>query len=309
VDTLLSLILLLPPAAVLATTIGWNPRIRTLFALATSGPLALLLNALAFLCALLLLRGTALAMNLTLLCCITAAQAWFLLPRISRHQHGTDHLTVTACNVLYTNTELEQLSRALLAQNPDVLVLSEVFDEQFVTLKSLLHPLIPVATGGHPGTAVQHRTESTPLLEALDVVVFARPGLATLPAEDLTAGMRRFPCVSLPSHNVVVCGAHTTSPHRPNDPREWRAQLRAIAERASSSSAFVVAGDLNASYRHAPLRNSPLRPSSRSWRPTWPARLSLLELDHVLAANCAVTDAETFHLPGSDHLGVTARIM
>jgi endonuclease/exonuclease/phosphatase (EEP) superfamily protein YafD len=309
VDPLLSLISLLPPAAVLATTLGWNPRIRTLFALATSGPLALLLNAMACLFALLVLRGTTLTMNLALLCCITSAQLWFLLPRSSRRQHATDHLTVTACNVLYTNTELEQLSRALLAQNPDVLVLSEVFDEQFATLERLLHPLVPVATGGHPGTAVQHRTESTPLLEVLDVVVFARPGLATLPAEDLTAGTRRFPCVSLPAHNVVVCGAHTTSPHRPNDPREWRAQLRAIAERASSNSAFVVAGDLNASYRHAPLRNSPLRPSSRSWRPTWPARLPLLELDHVLAANCTVANAATFHLPGSDHRGVTARIV
>lgn len=307
-DTL-ALASLAPLIALIAVQAGWNTRVRVLFALATVGPPALFLNAFSALSALISLEGLLLAGHLSVLVVITTAQLWFLTPPTSRTLNVEPRLTLTACNVLLSNIEIEQLSRTLLNEHPDVLVLSEVFDEKLSRLAPMLLPLIPIATGGHPGFAPVFHAEHTPIEKGLDVVVFVRPGLIWTPATHVSAGDRCFPCISLPDLDLTICSAHTTSPHRPNDPREWRTQLRALATRAGTSAEpFIVAGDLNASFRHAPLRTSNLKPASRSWLPTWPSRLPLLELDHVLTSNCRVVDVSRCRAPGSDHFGITARI-
>ncbi|CAB4923107.1 unannotated protein [freshwater metagenome] len=127
---------------------------------------------------------------------------------------------------------------------------------------------------------------------------------------------------------LTVAAVHTAPPYRPDG---WRADhaevLAALAPLASGpGSALVLAGDLNATPAHAPVRRlvdlglaDAAAQVNAGWSPTWPAggrerRLGVpvpafAAIDHVLTSpRLVVTAYDTVELAGADHRGVLARI-
>jgi endonuclease/exonuclease/phosphatase (EEP) superfamily protein YafD len=88
----------------------------------------------------------------------------------------------------------------------------------------------------------------------------------------------------------------------------------------------VIAGDLNATLDHAPLRKitalgftDAVDQLNLGFRPTWPASgwvrflgipvPPLVQIDHLLASTALVaTDMHTFHADGTDHLGIVVEL-
>lgn len=122
---------------------------------------------------------------------------------------------------------------------------------------------------------------------------------------------------------------------RPPYQNGWAADWERITRFVSASYAtdgrlgerpLVVAGDLNATLDHAPLRQlqawgftDAVTQRRLGFQPTWPAPGAvrrfgvpvppLVQIDHVLTSPAlAVTDFVTYANPGSDHLGLVAEI-
>jgi endonuclease/exonuclease/phosphatase (EEP) superfamily protein YafD len=147
--------------------------------------------------------------------------------------------------------------------------------------------------------------------------------LSRLPLEDVAlrrTGARVQPqvTVAVDGMAVRVLAVHPMPPVGGLEPL-WRATLRDVAGQAEQENLpLVVAGDLNAGRHHATFRrllDTGLRDAhherGRGVARTWPARLPLLDLDHVLVrdgdgADLAVVDVRELVLPGSDHRAVVA---
>jgi endonuclease/exonuclease/phosphatase (EEP) superfamily protein YafD len=132
--------------------------------------------------------------------------------------------------------------------------------------------------------------------------------------------------------DVDVIALH---PRPPYEKQGWIADYQQITAYllnkypASSDAArrsAVIAGDLNATLDHAPLRKitalgftDAVDELNLGFRPTWPARgcvrvlgipvPPLVQIDHVLASTALVaTELTTFHADGTDHLGLFAEL-
>lgn len=120
-----------------------------------------------------------------------------------------------------------------------------------------------------------------------------------------------------------LLAAHTAQPL--NGPDRWVADLRVLREaavRSVRSGPTVLAGDLNATLDHRPLRSvlgaglsDAADQAGSGWQPTWPVafRFSwtrpLVAIDHVLVDDRLVAvRTRTLALPGSDHRGLLAEI-
>ncbi len=127
---------------------------------------------------------------------------------------------------------------------------------------------------------------------------------------------------------VTIAAVHTRPPYDPDAWRRDHEQVRTAlaAVRADADRAVVVAGDLNATLAHAPMRrlvdlglsDSAVQVNA-GWSPTWPSgshqrRLGLTvpafaAIDHVLTSPLLVaTSSRTVDLRGADHRAVLATI-
>lgn len=127
---------------------------------------------------------------------------------------------------------------------------------------------------------------------------------------------------------VTVAAVHTAPPYRTE---AWHADhaevLAALTPLVSGpGSALLLAGDLNATPAHAPVRRlvdlglaDAAAQVNAGWSPTWPAggrerRLGVpvpafAAIDHVMTSpQLVVTAYDTVELAGADHRGVLARI-
>ncbi len=217
-------------------------------------------------------------------------------------------LRVVGSNLLYTNQQLEAAGRVLAAADPDLVVLPELTNPALLSLAPLLATL--------PQQAIEIRDVET------------SPGLATrLPLTDVTETARseRFwpegsVRVDAPGGpiEVRVLGVHTQPPlMHGGDP--WASDLAHVGERLRAIDGPVIAlGDFNASRDFASFRTL-LTDGVRDAHEevgaglarTWPARLPVLHLDHVLVKNGSgvqidVCSVRELRVPGSDHLAVVA---
>ena len=219
---------------------------------------------------------------------------------------GAPRLRVVSANVLKTNPVPEEAGRALRALSPDVLVLAELRTTNLPGLRAsgLLDDLpYSTLTDGPPDDV--ELFSRLPLGEVRDVVVV--PGLPQ-PRGVVDVG-------GVP---VRLAGAHPLPPLHDWEPG-WRASLRGLAgEAVADGRPLVAAGDLNADRDLAPFRDllaAGLRDAAdergHGLSGTWPQRLPVLGLDHVLvrdgtAARLVVLDQRDVALPGSDHEAVLA---
>ena len=112
-------------------------------------------------------------------------------------------------------------------------------------------------------------------------------------------------------------------PAAPVDPGAWRRDHDAVLAAAEAFDADVIAGDLNATLDHAPLRalidggwRDVTEQADAGWQPTWPSNglfrglpLPLVQIDHVLVGERWVGLASrTVEVEGTDHRALLATI-
>ena len=215
-------------------------------------------------------------------------------------------LRVVVSNLYVRNPEPERAGAALRALEPDVLVVPELDARGLAALRSsgLLSDLPYSVTREDAGQET--------------VGLFSRR-----PLEDLE--LRQVGGRVLPRATVDVDGvrrrllaAHPLPPLGGLGPL-WRVSLEDLAAEAEALDLpAVVAGDLNADRDHAVFRgllDAGLRDVhdelGRGLARTWPARLPVLHLDHVLVrdspeARVVPLSVREVDVPGSDHRGVVA---
>lgn len=118
---------------------------------------------------------------------------------------------------------------------------------------------------------------------------------------------------------VRVIAAHPCNPYCPSDQFRIDHEQLKDAATANMDLPLLIAGDLNATDDHAPIR-ALRRDGVRSvtdivgagWLPTWPANYRippLVPIDHILVNPLlTATSVHTLHIGGTDHLGLKAQI-
>lgn len=121
-----------------------------------------------------------------------------------------------------------------------------------------------------------------------------------------------------------LVGVHLAQPI--SSPSDWRRDwgvLNAVLPRLDGS--VVVAGDLNSTLDHGPVRElighgfaDAARTANTGWQPTWPSgrgdlmlpnRVGLLTIDHVLTRGAyGAVSVTTSGVRGSDHRALVARL-
>ena len=224
---------------------------------------------------------------------------------VPRAADGAPRLRVVTANVLSANPDLERLTASLRALRPDVLVVVELRPRVLEALRrgGVLDDLPHTTTSGRPG----------------DVELFSRLPLRDVEHTEAVDGQPQpRAVVEVGGVEVRVRGAHPLPPvHGSED--EGRASLEGLRDEVRAERLpLVVAGDLNGD-RDFPLFRALLdeglrdaaEERGRGLSRTWPQRLPLLALDHVLVRDgrggrLVVRAQREAELPGSDHRAVVA---
>lgn len=247
---------------------------------------------------------------------LAVVHGWWLAPLFT----GMPPAAQLPCSLTVVSQNLEfgdaaELGREATRLGADVLVVLQIDDERLAQLRS--------------GAGDLAASVSVPTVP--DVVVLTRVPVtewADVPGH----GVRRLRLVSPCLGPVDVVAAHPTQPVSPTQWAEDHTRLRsAVLQRppdpgSAAAVPLVVVGDLNATRDHAPLRRlaeiglrDAVEIANGGWRPTYPLggterRLGvpvplIVPIDHVLISQgLTVSQADTFSIPGADHLGVVARI-
>ena len=227
------------------------------------------------------------------------------LPDQARSAPG---VRVVSANVLVGNPDLDRAAAALRALRPDVLVVAELRPASLAALRrsGTLQDLPFSTLTGPPG----------------DVEIFSRLPLRDVEHTTAVPGLAQPRAViEVAGTAVRIRGAHPLPPIGGYE-QTGRALLAELREEVRQERLpLVVAGDINAD-RHFPLFQDLLdlglrdaaEERGRGLSLTWPQRLPLLALDHVLVRDSAharvlVLDQREAALPGSDHLAVVADLV
>jgi endonuclease/exonuclease/phosphatase (EEP) superfamily protein YafD len=214
-------------------------------------------------------------------------------------------LRVVTANLLVGNPHVAEAAAAVRRLDADVLVAVELQPSSLAALRraGVLADL--------PHSTVEGSPE--------DVELFSR-----LPLHDVERA-RAVPelpqpraVVQVAGVDVRIRGAHPLPPIHGYEATGRRSLAELLDEVRAEDLPLVVAGDLNAD-RHLPVFDDLLAEGlrdaaeerGRGLSRTWPQRLPLLALDHVLVRDGAqgrlvVRDQREAALPGSDHLAVVA---
>lgn len=293
-----------------------DPEARRLIELVSLSPVGLPLAVAALLGALVLraVRGQRVAaVAVVVAVCLVTVHAWWLAPSYagSRPAGGPASLVVLAQNFEYGDAQA--LVELVREEDVDVLVVTDADS-------SRIDPLLAAGVG-------EWLPHSAGIGEGGAVVLSRLPvtGTALLYAESES----RLVGLEAPGIGAVTIAAvHTRPPYAPSAWRHDHEQVRTALAGvlADADRAVVVAGDLNATLAHAPVRrlvdlgltDSAVQ-ANAGWSPTWPSgahqhRLGLTvpafaAIDHVLTSPVLVaTSSRTVDLPGADHRAVLATI-
>ncbi|MGN6751824.1 MAG: endonuclease/exonuclease/phosphatase family protein [Intrasporangium sp.] len=204
------------------------------------------------------------------------------------------------------------LAAEVRARHVDVLVLCDLADQQWVSVAGSTIP-----------RDLPHRSDN-----GGGVVVFSRYPVTDDRSLQLHGDGRSVHLESGPVGPLTLFALHGVQPRRPADWQEdWVRITDALATSLGrEASRAVVAGDLNATLDHLPMRRleslgltDAVDAVNGGYQPTYPApgsdrRLGipmppLFQIDHVLVGRgLVVTSAATVRTPGADHLGVVVTI-
>lgn len=238
---------------------------------------------------------------------VVASHLALIAPSLTAAERATGGtaLRVVTANLYVLNTDNEAAGQVLRDLRPDVLVVTELDAEGLAGLRAsgLLDDL-PYSVA-----SFDLRSETVGLFSRLPLrdTAVRRIGGRALPRATVTVG----------ATEVRLFGHHSLPPVQGLE-RLWREALSDLAtEVGAVDIPVVVAGDLNADRDHAPFRrllDAGLRDAhderGRGLARTWPERLPLLHLDHVLVSGgIGVADIREERIPGSDHLAVVADLL
>ncbi|MFG2872350.1 endonuclease/exonuclease/phosphatase family protein [Streptomyces sp. NPDC048338] len=219
---------------------------------------------------------------------------------------GPHDLTVVQHNVSDENADPSRAVRILLGASPDLVALEELTPERLPAYRAALAPTHPHhATVGSVGLWSRY-----PLRDSGRVDIKPRAvgdgwerGLrvvVTGPRGDLTAYVVHLPSVRVRATQGYATGWRDESARRLGD---------AIAAEPANGRILVV-GDLNGTIDDRGLRpvTSVVGAGRDSFAFSWPARLPLARIDHVLTRGAVVTRTWTLPGTGSDHLPIAAHV-
>ncbi|WP_288798000.1 endonuclease/exonuclease/phosphatase family protein [uncultured Arsenicicoccus sp.] len=219
-----------------------------------------------------------------------------------------DDLVVLSTNLQYGRAQARRVIETADRVDADVVVLVEVTPGALARLDEAgLSGRYPHSMG-RPGP------------RASGLVVRTRDPLrAVTPSYDPRAGTP-YGLLSTSRGEVLLRGVH---PAAPTSPERWGSDLADLGSwiarvtRLDPKQPVLVAGDLNATYSHPPLRQAvaPLtdaaRAAGKGWEPTWPQGRwypPFAQIDHVLVRNLRVVDSGVAAIPDTDHRAVWARL-
>jgi endonuclease/exonuclease/phosphatase (EEP) superfamily protein YafD len=246
------------------------------------------------------------------LCAVAAAGAVAVARRTGTERAAVatgEPLTVLSANVFTGRADTGLLAELIERVEPDFVVLPEAGCD----FRDKLLPL--VAHLGYSGWA------ATPpgMADILGVVLLAGPRAGQIQVEagrDLR--YRHLEATGGLLGSRTLFAVHTAAPRTPRLAARWRRELGVVGRWARTTPAPVVAGDLNATLDHAPLRAAlggcvPAARGLRALLGTYPSRLPRwfgIRIDHVLVpAGTTVVDVSVHDVPGSDHRAVVARLV
>ena len=226
---------------------------------------------------------------------------------LRRPSSGDDGLRLVTANVLVDNRRFAELTRRLLQDPPDVLLLQEVVPRHADVLAELvrrrpdLH-LVMEPRDDYAGWAIVSRF---PVLDR---------GRMDVPGWPVSWAV-----VDHPVTPIRVVNVHAAAPRTRADVDTWQEQFELLGGLADGVLPTVLAGDFNATDDHRAFRRllaagfaDAFEHAGRGWGATWPVSRflpPLLRLDHILVDDrLTVVRVGTVDLPGSDHRGVVARL-
>lgn len=207
-------------------------------------------------------------------------------------------VSAAAVNLLFSNSQVDEVADDLLELDADVIVFSEYTAEHQRVLTA--HPL----ADGYPFKIDRDG------LQAGGIAIWSRYPLDEgdpLPTVNYSADVT----VDGPDGPFALVGIHPPAPVFSFD--SWRSDLDVLIDRARAATApTLVIGDLNASYWHPVFRDlldtgfvDAHMARGRGFTNSWPSgrwRLPFVRLDHALTGRRLVsTDVVDFDVPGSDH--------
>lgn len=251
---------------------------------------------------------------------------------------NSDSLRVVALNTYFQHAEDAQIVERLEELDPDVVILSETSPEE---TEAVIEGTGLVAAGagggagaggdggdlagirpgpsGAEGVAILVRPEQEYSSQGdLELTQFQMPSvlLGGSGGLDASGGLGKRPA------GIQIVGAHPLTP-MPDTVESWDQGLQNLGgwidefvaenpadEAESASKGLVVAGDFNATRAHPRFRALGIQDCTGhlAHTPTWPAKLPVLRLDHILTTG-QCHDGGQFRVAGTDHRGVWADIM
>jgi endonuclease/exonuclease/phosphatase (EEP) superfamily protein YafD len=311
----LLLTVLLVPAALLTTARAVEPTGGTWVRLEAFTPFGVALYAVALLVLLLAAwrargawRGAARVLVVLALVGVLVHAYWASGPYVggpSAEAASGGSLRVMTSNLRFGQADPAEVVEVAMRDKVDVLVLEEV------TPLALSH----LREAGLE-QAFDH-VAGKPADGAAGTMVFSTYRLTTVHRLGTGFGSYRM-VLRTPGGPTTLLAAHPRPPT--GSAEEWRADQLVLRSAARSvTGATVIAGDLNATMDHAPMRELVGRgyrdaatAAKSRWQPTWPAagevsRLglpvpSLLPIDHVLTRGGPhAVSTRTVTVPGTDH--------
>ncbi|OKL48988.1 hypothetical protein BSR29_03890 [Boudabousia liubingyangii] len=226
----------------------------------------------------------------------------------SSAQHG--ELAVVSINVEFGAGHPDQIAKQVKDHRADVLVVTEATQAHAQQLLPLIeaelpfHTELPRSDSGYETTIYARY----PLLDTGLLNQYWGP----------YSGSFQIPFATLehPQGKVRVMGVHVLPPMRARTVSLWQRDLMQIGQWAEKSPEVpaLAAGDYNAAYVHRPYRqmlgsgHDALDQEGIWPRYTWPHKFPFTRIDHINLWGAQASEAGTFEVEGTDHLGVWAKI-
>jgi endonuclease/exonuclease/phosphatase (EEP) superfamily protein YafD len=221
----------------------------------------------------------------------------------SKTPNGVDGMTLGQLNVHEANDRFPEVVAAALASHADVLSVQEVDGRWWKALETGLGQAYPWRIHGSGE-------------RNYGIALFSRLPLENAEVVDLDGLPAVRAVVQVNEARVVVWAVHLRSPESATDLAQRNRQWHSLATLVQAEHGpLCLVGDLNTvpwdeGYEGFKQRTG-MEGGGQDLIPTWPALAgsALIPLDHILASGgCSVEQGRTFGIPGSDHLGLLARI-
>lgn len=236
--------------------------------------------------------------------------AWWFAPMVTGGQPPTEGRTWTimTSNLLAGEGDGLEVLRIAAEADVDVMVLQEVTTG---TIAQMERAGLSELFGHHAG-------EARPDGQTDGTMVWSRTPLGE--EQRVATDMQSWVVPVEDEEPFTILAVH---PAAPVEVGVWRRDHAAVLAAAEAVDADVVAGDLNATLDHAPLRalveagwRDVTEQAGAGWQPTWPSNglfaslpLALVQIDHVLVGEGWVgLDSRTVEVEGTDHLALVVRI-